>query len=224
MSVDGLVMALTGMRPPEGSAVGVRALEAALKALGEGLGVLQELAVSVAGSVAGSAGGLWSEAYVGAMRSFASGDGADYVAALRKSAEELTDFLSEFAYQLDYTNRMIVAQVVQFVFEWALTLVMAVWNPVGALVEQAFLRAFYRVVLRSFILRFLAAVGMHEVLNVGLGAAMDGLVRWSLAADGFTTSHGGEYAKQAAEFGAVQGAFGAFVPLLGGVLGSGLGR
>ncbi|WP_318219103.1 hypothetical protein [Streptomyces sp. SCL15-6] len=110
---------------------------------------------------------------------------------------------------------MIVAQVVQFLFEWASTLVLAIFNPVQAAVEQAFLRALYRLILRSLLLRLLATVAAYEGLNVGLSSVMDLLVRWSLAADGKSTRYGGRYASQAAGFGAVQGAFAVFVPYVG---------
>ncbi|WP_318219015.1 hypothetical protein [Streptomyces sp. SCL15-6] len=110
---------------------------------------------------------------------------------------------------------MIVAQVVQFLFEWASTLVLAIFNPVQAAVEQAFLRALYRLILRSLLLRLLATVAAYEGLNVGLSSVMDLLVRWSLAADGRSTRYGGRYASQAAGFGAVQGAFAVFVPYVG---------
>ncbi|MEU7288280.1 glycosyltransferase, partial [Streptomyces flaveolus] len=110
---------------------------------------------------------------------------------------------------------MIVAQVVQFLFEWALTLVLAIFNPVQAAIEQTFLRALYRLILRSLLLRLLATVVAYEGLNVGLSSVMDLLVRWSLAAEGKSTRYGGQYASQAAGFGAVQGAFAVFVPYVG---------
>lgn len=125
------------------------------------------------------------------MKTFASGDGADAIKNLKDTAANMADFGHESAYQVDYMNRMIIAQVVQFLVEWAITLILAIFNPIEALVEQSFLRALYRVIMRSTILRVIALIAEHMALNIGLGAAMDVLVRWSLANDGERTSHGG---------------------------------
>ncbi|SFF47202.1 hypothetical protein SAMN05216251_11598 [Actinacidiphila alni] len=178
--------------------------------------------------VSGNVSGPWSESYSGAMSSFVGEGGADYVRSVRLSAVRTADYARETGYQISYTQRMIVAQVVQFLAEWALTLVLAVFNPVGALLEQSFLRALYGVVMRSVLVRLVAVVGAYEALNVGLAGAMDGLVRWSLSAEGRRTDFGSDYARQSVGFGAVQGAFTVFVPFvgsgLGGVLSKGLGR
>ncbi|MER6378316.1 hypothetical protein ABT255_61350, partial [Streptomyces mirabilis] len=227
--VNGIVLALTGMTVPEGDSGRVVSEVARPHLdLARTLADFQQLISQVTGSVASEATGQWSDAYVRAMSSFATSDGADYVQGLKDTAEQLAQDAHEFAYELDYTDRMIIAQAAMFFFEWALTLVLAVFNPIEALVEQAFLRALFRVIFRSTLLRFLASVALFEGLNVGLGAAMDGLVRWSMALGGEHTSQGGMYQRQSIEFGAVQGALSAFVPFLSGPLGSllakGLGR
>ncbi|MFI5753567.1 hypothetical protein ACIGYQ_48330, partial [Streptomyces sp. NPDC053726] len=194
----------------------------------EALDGFQELIGQIAKSVAGAGSGRWNEAYAKAMSTFGSGAGADYVKNLKDTAAKISGYARETGYQIDYTNRMIIVQVVQFLFEWALTLIMAVFNPIAALMEQSFLRALYRLILRSFLLRLLATVGMYEALNVGLGAAMDIFVRWSLAGEGKHTENGGQYFRQSVAFGAVQGALMVFVPYAGsalaGLIGKGLGR
>ncbi|MER6852513.1 hypothetical protein, partial [Streptomyces flaveolus] len=113
---------------------------------------------AVAGGVASSVSGRWGRAYAEAMSTFVSGSGADALTRMRGAARELADAARETGYQIDYTNRMIVAQVVQFLFDWALTLVLAIFNPVQAAIEQTFLRALYRLILRSLLLRLLATV------------------------------------------------------------------
>ncbi|MGW2975671.1 WXG100-like domain-containing protein, partial [Streptomyces mirabilis] len=219
--VNGIVEALTGMAVPEADSQRVRdEVEQPNLAMAETLGDFQHLITQVTGAVARNATGQWSEAYVKAMSTFAGGDGADYVRSLRDTASQLGHSADEFAYELDYTNRMIIAQAAMFFFEWALTLVLAIFNPIEALVEQAFLRALFRVIFRSTLLRFLAAVAAFEALNIGLGAAMDGLVRWTLALNGEHTSDGASYQRQSIQFGAVQGALAAFIPFLSGPLGT----
>ncbi|MCZ9336389.1 hypothetical protein NGM37_01215, partial [Streptomyces sp. TRM76130] len=102
----------------------------------------------VTNSVQGSVSGRWSASYARAMSSFASGTGADYVQRLAETAKQLGDAGENAVGQVRYTRGMIVAQLVQFVIEWAITLVMAVFNPIAALMRQALLRAVYRAILR----------------------------------------------------------------------------
>ncbi|MBV2354911.1 hypothetical protein KUM39_11120 [Streptomyces sp. J2-1] len=222
--VDGIVVALTGMHVPPASAARIRvSVEQPNADVVKDLGELQNLLAKVGTSVGGSVNGKWSDDYVAAMRTFTSGDGADAIQRLKETAAAMADFGHETAYQVDYMNRMIIAQVVQFVIEWAITLILAIFNPLQAIIEQSFLRALYRAILRSVMLRVALSVAEHMTLNIGLGAAMDLLVRWSLADDGKTTSHGSDFLKQAVGFGAVQGALSPFVPYLGGLLGRGIG-
>ncbi|MER7930553.1 hypothetical protein ABTY96_46855, partial [Streptomyces sp. NPDC096057] len=150
------------------------------------------------------------------MRTFVSGGGADYLSGLRDAATALADGAGEFAYQLDYTNLMIVLQVVAFLAEWAITLVMWSWNPIGAAIEQAFLEELFKVLFGSTLRRFLTHAAMTVVTNLALSTALDGLARWVLALQGEHTTQGDEYRHSAVLSGAVQGAFGAAVPLLTG--------
>ncbi|MER7930252.1 hypothetical protein ABTY96_45310 [Streptomyces sp. NPDC096057] len=150
------------------------------------------------------------------MRTFVSGGGADYLSGLRDAATALADGAGEFAYQLDYTNLMIVLQVVAFLAEWAVTLVMWSWNPIGAAIEQAFLEELFKVLFGSTLRRFLTHAAMTVVTNLALSTALDGLARWVLALKGEHTTQGDEYRHSAVLSGAVQGAFGAAVPLLTG--------
>ncbi|GAA2338657.1 hypothetical protein OKJ48_04685 [Streptomyces kunmingensis] len=227
--LDGIVVMLTGMHVPRGSASRMHhEVEVPHAALVRSLDEFQEVVADITKSVSGTVSGKWGDAYAGAMATFGTGAGADYVKNLRDTSARIANYARETGYQIDYTNRMIIAQVVQFLVEWAMTLVLAVFNPVAALVEQSFLRALYQLILRSFLLRLLAQLAMFEALNVGLGAAMDVFVRWSLANEGKYTADGDQYVKQAVAFGAVQGAFMVFVPYAGsalaGLLAKGVGR
>ncbi|MEB3963014.1 hypothetical protein OKJ48_22590, partial [Streptomyces kunmingensis] len=227
--LDGIVVMLTGMHVPRGSSARLRSeVEVPHAALAASLDEFQEAIADITRSVSGTVSGKWGDAYGQAMSTFGTGAGADYVKSLRDTAAKVANYARETGYQIDYTNRMIIAQVVQFLVEWAMTLILAVFNPIAALIDQTFLRALYQLILRSFLLRLLAQVAMFEALNVGLGAAMDVFVRWSLAGEGKYTENGGQYLKQAVAFGAVQGALMVFVPYAGsalaGLLAKGMGK
>ncbi|MGC0379700.1 scabin-related ADP-ribosyltransferase [Streptomyces sp. SAI-229] len=224
-SLDGLFIALTGMEWPDLDTAEVeRRVVLPHRDVEQGLREFQELVGQVTNSVQGSVSGRWSASYVRAMSSFSSGTGADYVQRLADTAKQLGDAGENAVGTVRYTRGMIIAQLVQFVIEWAITLVMAVFNPIAALMRQALLRAVYRAILRSLVFRMVAAVGSHVVLNVGLAAATDVFVRWALARQGHAVPHGGDSLKQAVGFGAMQGLFGAFVPLAGGALGGLIGK
>ncbi|MEW2288535.1 hypothetical protein [Streptomyces sp. NPDC047841] len=176
----------------------------------------QNLVAQVAGGTAQGANGDWPKAYVDAMKTFLSGDGADYISGLRDTAAQLADGAGEFAYQLDYTNLMIVLQVLAFLMEWAITLIMWEFNPIGAAVEQALLKELFKILFGNTLRRFLTHAAMTMVTNVALSTALDGLARWILALGGEHTSQGDQYRHSAVLSGAVQGAIGAGVPLVTG--------
>ncbi|HEY5834683.1 hypothetical protein, partial [Streptomyces sp.] len=143
--LDGVVVALTGMHIPKGSAARMSSeVEAPHRALVNALEEFQGMIAEITNSVSGTVSGQWNDAYVKAMSTFGSGRGADYVKNVKDTAAKIADYARETGYQIDYTNRMIIAQVVQFLFEWALTLILAIFNPLAALIEQSFLRALYQ--------------------------------------------------------------------------------
>ncbi|MFF3503289.1 glycosyltransferase [Streptomyces sp. NPDC003247] len=212
-----IVVFVSGMSVPLGSSERVRnEVQVPHLELVTFLDEFQNLVAQVTGGTAQGANGDWPEAYVSAMKTFLSGDGADYVSGLRDTAAQLADGAHEFAYQLDYTNLMIVLQVLAFLVEWAITLIMWEWNPIGAAIEQAILQQVFKVLFGNTLRRFLTHAAMTMVTNVALSSALDGLARWILALRGEHTSQGDQYRKSAALSGAVQGAFGAAVPLLTG--------
>ncbi|WP_459740398.1 hypothetical protein [Streptomyces sp. E-15] len=185
---------------------------------------LQGLIAQVSHSVEGAVEGAWSEAYARAMATFGTGAGADQIKALTDTAEQLARYGEKTRADAAYYKNMIVIQLNLFLVEWSLIMAMAVWNPFGALAEQAVLRATYRAVLRSLIFRFLAGLAAQEVLNVGLAAATHEFAKWLTSEQGYTLEDSDELLKQAVGFGALQGVFGAFVPFVGGALGGLLGK
>ncbi|MFF4903226.1 hypothetical protein, partial [Streptomyces sp. NPDC001068] len=208
---------ISGMSVPLGSSERMRSeVQVPHQELVKFLDGFENLVAQVAGGTAQGASGEWPRAYVEAMRTFLSGGGADYITGLKEAAAQLADGAGEFAYQLDYTNLMIVLQVMAFLVEWAITLIMWSWNPIGAAIEQAFLEQLFKVLFGTTLRRFLTHAAMTMVTNLALSTALDGLARWILALNGEHTSQGDQYRRGAVLSGAVQGAFGAAVPLLTG--------
>ncbi|MEV7283129.1 toxin glutamine deamidase domain-containing protein [Streptomyces sp. NPDC093252] len=204
--LNGLFLALTGSQMPNLDPKLLREyLSDPQRELDAQLGQLQELLVEVARSVSGTSNGQFSEAYYEAMLSLSSPEGTSVLEGLREAARELADFADESAYQVEYTNLMILLQLAMFVVEFAITLIMAIFNPAEAMVRQSFLRAFYRMVLNSLVARLLASIAMQQVLQIGLAVALDRLAQWMLARDGKVSSKGNTYLTQAVGFGAVAG-------------------
>ncbi|MEV5176675.1 hypothetical protein AB0L10_37630, partial [Streptomyces flaveolus] len=176
----------------------------------------QGLVAEITGGTAQGASGDWPQAYVDAMKTFMSGDGADYISGLRDTAAQLAEGAGEFAYQLDYTNMMIVLQVLAFLLEWAITLMMWEWNPIGAAIEQGILLDIFEFLFGSTLRRFLTHAAINMVTNLTLSTALDGLAQWILALKGEHTNYGSQYHHSAVLSGAIQGAIASVVPAITG--------
>nr|BFD87936.1 hypothetical protein StreXyl84_73370 [Streptomyces sp. Xyl84] len=227
--VNGLVIALSGMSIPEGSAERVRAeIVVPHLELARFLTGLEGALGDITGATVKGAQGEAMQAYAQAVSQLTSGDGSDYVKGLKDTALQLADAGNEFAYQLDYTNMMIVEQVVLFFAELALIAVLEVFNPIQAAFEKLALDTFFRELFTTELTQFLARTAAQTAsimtMNVVLAAALDGLTRWVLAAQGKHTAHGDEYRDQSLKFGAIQGAVSSLVPFVMGPIGKGIGK
>ncbi|MFD8612578.1 hypothetical protein [Streptomyces sp. NPDC059631] len=208
-----VVIALTGTSVPLGSSERVyREVVVPHLELVRFLDGLQRAVADVAAGTAAGASGDMPQEYVRAMSALASGNGADHIQALKETAAQLADAGAEFAYQLDYTLINIVGQVVLFLAEWALTLLLMVFNPVQALTEQAVLRETFKVLLLKELRRLALEAAVMVGVNVALSTALDGLTRWILATQGKHTTQGAAYHRQSVVFGAIQGAIGTALP------------
>ncbi|MFB7600661.1 hypothetical protein [Streptomyces sp. NPDC056160] len=208
-----VVIALTGMSVPLGSSERMyREVEVPHQDLVRFLNGLQQAVTEVTATTAAGASGALPRKYARAMSTFASGDGADHVHALKETAAQLADAAHEFGYQMDYTRITIAGQVVLFLLEWAFTLLLMLIDPVEALAEQAALRAAFRVLLLKELRRLSLEAAVMVGVNVGLSTALDGLARWILADQGKHTTQGAAYHRQSVVFGAIQGAIGTALP------------
>ncbi|MFB7599998.1 hypothetical protein [Streptomyces sp. NPDC056160] len=226
---NGIVVALTGMTVPEGSPERVRAeIVDPHLVLVRFLTGLEGAVSDVAGATASGARGEAIVAYMRAISQFSSGDGADYLKGLKETALQLADAGNEFAYQLEYTNMMIVEQVVLFFAELAVIALLEIFNPVQAAFEKLALDTFFRELFTTELTQFLARVAAQTAsimtMNVVLAAALDGFTRWVMATQGKHTAHGNEYRDQSLKFGAIQGAVSSLVPFAMGPIGKGIGK
>ncbi|MFG2357802.1 hypothetical protein ACGFRF_29720, partial [Streptomyces sp. NPDC048521] len=212
-----IVVFVAGMSVPLGSSQRMRdEVEQPHLELVQYLDGFQSLVAEITGGTAQGASGDWPQAYVDAMKTFMSGDGADYISGLRDTAAQLADGAREFAYQLDYTNMMIVLQVLAFLLEWAITLMMWEWNPIGAAIEQGILLDIFEFLFGSTLRRFLTHAAINMVTNLTLSTALDGLAQWILALKGEHTNYASQYHHSAVLSGAIQGAIGSVVPAITG--------
>ncbi|MFH8224827.1 hypothetical protein ACH4C2_37635 [Streptomyces sp. NPDC018057] len=227
--LDGVVVALTGMTVPKGSPERVRAevVDPHL-VLVRFLTGLEGGVADVAGATTRGARGAAVDAYLRALSKFASGDGADYIKGLKDTALQLADAGSEFAYQLEYTNMMIVEQVILFFADLAVIAVLEIFNPVQAAFEKLALDTFFRELFTTELTQMLARIAAQTAsimtMNGVLAAALDGFTRWILATQGKHTAHGGQYRDQSLKFGAIQGAVSSLVPFAMRPIGKGIGK
>ncbi|MFF0970638.1 hypothetical protein ACWDQO_32590 [Streptomyces sp. NPDC003703] len=223
------MLMLTGMSVPEGSSERIYAeVVVPHLAVSQFLTGLQGAVADVAGATVSGAKGEAIDAYVQAISRFASGDGADYIQGLKDTALQLADAGNELAYQLDYTNMMIVEQVALFFAELAIVLLLEFFDPIEAQFEKMILELFFRDVFISELKLFMARVAIQSAsimaMNVVLAASLDGLTRWILAAQGKHTAHADEYRDQSLKFGAIQGALSTLVPFVVGPIGKAVGK
>ncbi|WP_424860667.1 hypothetical protein [Streptomyces sp. MMS24-I29] len=218
-----LFAALTGEVPPNGDEDKLFALAEAHHDLhGKLTGDIQQQVAEAMGLTAKNFGGDASVAYQEAMKGFLGGQkGLDYFNAVSDQAQLLGDFTRESATQLQYTKYMIIAQLVELLVEAAVAAAMAFFFGVSI---QAYLarQAIARLLIRNWLTRLLSTLLMHEIINVGLGVAMDVLVQWTQLNQGTRDSFDTDLTKGAALSGAVQGALAGPFHALGNKFGKGL--
>src|SRR3954471_1592820 len=100
--LNGIVLALTGMSIPEGSAPRMNAeVEMPLEEFERALGEAESLFAAISRSVEGSVSGRWADAYSGAMATFVSGEGGAALGRMKVAAGNLRGAAHETGYQID---------------------------------------------------------------------------------------------------------------------------
>ncbi|MFE9850495.1 hypothetical protein ACFYPN_17010 [Streptomyces sp. NPDC005576] len=214
-----LFAALTGEVPPNGDEDKLFALAEVHKDLHGKLNndMKQQIAAAL-GYTSESFDGDAAAMYQAAMKSFIGEEGLNYFDAVADQAQLLATFTRKAATQLQYTKYMIIAQLVELLFEAIVAAALAFFF--GASI-QAYLAkcAIVRFLIRSWLGRALMTLVMHQLINVGMGVAMDLLVQWSQLNKGTRDEYEGDLTKGAALSGMIQGFLAGPFQFLGNKLG-----
>ncbi|MEU8699858.1 hypothetical protein AB0C61_19750 [Streptomyces sp. NPDC048680] len=214
-----LFAALTGEVPPNGDEDKLFALAEVHKDLHGKLNndMKQQIAAAL-GYTSESFDGDAAAMYQAAMKSFIGEEGLNYFDAVADQAQLLATYTRKAATQLQYTKYMIIAQLVELLFEAVVAAALAFFF--GASI-QAYLAkcAIVRFLIRSWLGRALMTLLMHQLINVGMGVAMDLLVQWSQLNKGTRDEYEGDLTKGAALSGMIQGFLAGPFQFLGNKLG-----
>lgn len=214
-----LFAALTGEVPPNGDEDKLFALAEVHKDLHGKLNndMKQQIAAAL-GYTSESFDGDAAAMYQAAMKSFIGEEGLNYFDAVADQAQLLATYTRKAATQLQYTKYMIIAQLVELLFEAIVAAALAFFF--GASI-QAYLAkcAIVRFLIRSWLGRALMTLLMHQLINVGMGVAMDLLVQWSQLNKGTRDEYEGDLTKGAALSGMIQGFLAGPFQFLGNKLG-----
>lgn len=219
-----LFAALTGELPPNGDEDKMFELAEVHKDLhGKLSNDLKQQIAEALGFTRQSFDGDAADMYQAAMKSFVGEEGLNYFDAVADQAKLLGEFTREGATQLQYTKYMIIAQLVELLFEAVVAAALAFFF--GASI-QAYLAkvAIVRFLIRSWLGRLVMTLLMHQVINVGMGVAMDLLVQWSQLNQGSRDSYDGSLTKGAALSGMIQGLMAGPFQFLGNKFGKGLAQ
>ncbi|WLQ39863.1 hypothetical protein P8A22_07460 [Streptomyces laculatispora] len=214
-----LFAALTGEVPPNGDEDKLFALAEVHKDLHGKLNNDMKQQISAAlGYTSESFDGDAAAMYQAAMKSFIGEEGLNYFDAVADQAQLLATYTRKAATQLQYTKYMIIAQLVELLFEAVVAAALAFFF--GASI-QAYLAkcAIVRFLIRSWLGRALMTLLMHQLINVGMGVAMDLLVQWSQLNKGTRDEYEGDLTKGAALSGMIQGFLAGPFQFLGNKLG-----
>ncbi|MFK8911619.1 hypothetical protein ACJA3G_31905, partial [Streptomyces sp. YS-3] len=217
-----LFAALTGEKPPSGDEDKLFALAEVHKDLyGKLTNDLKQQIAEALGYTHSSFKGDAAEMYQAAMKSFIGEDGLNYFNAVADQANLLAQFSRKGATQLQYTKYMIIAQLVELLVEAIVAAATAFFF--GASLQAYFAKvAIVRWLIRFRLGRLVMMLVTHQLINVGMGVAMDLLVQWSQLNQGTRDKFDGDLTKNAALSGMIQGLLAGPFQFLGNKFGKGL--
>ncbi|MFE0422432.1 hypothetical protein, partial [Streptomyces sp. NPDC058953] len=197
---------LTGEVPPDGDEDKMFALAEVHRDLhGKLNGEFQALVAEALGFTKDKFGGDAATMYQEAMKSFLGGqEGLDYFKAVGDQAQLMADFTRKSATQLQYTKYMIIAQLVALLIEAAIAAATAFFFGASIAVYLQKM-AIVRVILKSWIGRMIVTLLTHQIINVGMGVAMDAMIQWVQLNQGSRDEWDTDLTKNAALSGMVQG-------------------
>ncbi|MER5888286.1 hypothetical protein ABT160_31065 [Streptomyces sp. NPDC001941] len=217
-----LFAALTGEKPPSGDEDKLFALAEVHKDLhGKLTNDLKQQVAEALGYTRESFRGDAAEMYQAAMKSFIGEEGLNYFDAVADQARLLAEFSRKGATQLQYTKYMIIAQLVELLVEAVIAAATAFFF--GASLQAYFAKvAFVRWLIKFRLGRLVLMLISHQIINVGMGVAMDLLVQWAQLNQGTRDEFEGDLTKNAALSGMIQGFLAGPFQFLGNKFGKGL--
>ncbi|WMX43819.1 hypothetical protein RGF97_01595 [Streptomyces roseicoloratus] len=217
-----LFAALTGEVPPNGDEDKLFALAEVHKDLhGKLTNDLKQQISEALGYTHDAFKGNAAEMYQAAMKSFIGEEGLNYFDAVADQAKLLADFSRKGGTQLQYTKYMIIAQLVELLVEAIVAAATAFFF--GASLQAYFAKvAFVRWLIKFRLGRLVLMLITHQIINVGMGVAMDVLVQWAQLNQGTRDEFDTNLTKQAALSGMVQGLLAGPFQFLGNKFGRGL--
>ncbi|MEW1547969.1 hypothetical protein [Streptomyces tsukubensis] len=197
---------LTGEVPPDGDEDKLFALAEVHNDLHGKLNTtFQAMVADALGYTKQNFDGDAAKMYQEAMKAFLGGqEGLDYFKAVGDQAQLVAEFTRKSATQLQYTKYMIIAQLIALLIEAAVAAATAFFfgASIGAYLQK---QAIVRMILKTWIGRMIVTLLTHQVINVGMGVAMDSMVQWIQLNQGTRDEWDTELTKNAALSGMVQG-------------------
>ncbi|MFD9685785.1 hypothetical protein ACFWXO_08495, partial [Kitasatospora sp. NPDC059088] len=145
---------------------------------------------------------------------------------LRKAGElctQLAELAGKVANTVEYTKWMAIGQLIQLLFEIALAIAWSVFTGGGSLVALEFKKILTRQFLLWLVKKLLTLIAMHTFGGIVGGLMLDAIIQGIQFQHGDRHEWDKDLTKQAAIFGAISGAIGGPLSLLGMGLGKLLG-
>ncbi|MFB7468634.1 toxin glutamine deamidase domain-containing protein [Streptomyces sp. NPDC056224] len=215
---------LTGMKMPDGNEDKMFLLAQVHHELRQRLEALPQILNDCVKYTASSFTGPAAKQYRDAMAPFIDGSGIDYIKTMSGQAAMIAEFTSEAATQIQYVKYMIIAQCIELLLEMAIALALAFITGGASILEYLAGEAVATFFMQNMIARVIGMLVMHEVISMGMGAAMDSMVQWIQLLEGTRDKFDTESTIQAVKFGAIQGLISLPMAHLGGLFGKGLGN
>ncbi|MFJ8230802.1 hypothetical protein ACIQ9E_12705 [Streptomyces sp. NPDC094448] len=197
---------LTGEVPPDGDEDKLFALAEVHNDLHGKLNTtFQAMVADALGYTKQNFDGDAAKMYQEAMKAFLGGqEGLDYFKAVGDQAQLVAEFTRKSATQLQYTKYMIIAQLIALLIEAAVAAATAFFfgASIGAYLQK---QAIVRMILKTWIGRMIVTLLTHQVINVGMGVAMDSMIQWIQLNQGTRDEWDTDLTKNAALSGMVQG-------------------
>ncbi|MCZ4101416.1 toxin glutamine deamidase domain-containing protein [Streptomyces sp. H39-C1] len=215
---------LSGMKMPDGNEDKMFALAGVHRDLEKRLNDLPQMLNDCVSYTAGSFSGPAAQQYREAMAPFLNSTGIDYIKSMSGQAAMIAEFTSDTATQIQYAKYMIIAQCIELMLELAIALALAFFTGGASILEYLASRAVVEFFMKNMLARILGQILLHEVISIGMGAAMDSMVQWIQLLQGTRDHFDTKSLIEAVKFGAIQGLITLPMGAVGGLLGKGLGN